>query len=228
VQLLSCAIPVVVAFSFVGCGPKVVSNPKSEAEISFYSGTDPVAVGSALSVMVTWSGWCHRPSIGVEGGDNDGEMPCNPVAHTVAFRCEDDACTWKSTGSTGYQLVPTKPGIVHAFAIVTATASGIARTYPLDPIEVVVPDAARMGCSHMGDSMLVSIELTNAGRAVQASAPSLDVNGASCTYNTPLAVDQLSAPMTSLDYMCPGTPREARAEISTPSYQLRVAATCAI
>lgn len=213
--------------ALAACGPKVLSQPAADADITFYAGTDPVAVGSALPVMVTWDGWCEQPSIGVEGGGGVGAGPCKAVPHTVSFRCDDDACRWRATGGTGYQVIVTRPGALRGFAIVTPTGGGGPRSYPLAPVEVVVPDVAAMSCAVLGDHLAVTIELSHTGRAVQASAPTLTVNGARCTYNAPLAAGELSAPMTSLDYTCDGAPTDIKAEVMTDAYRLLTSATCA-
>lgn len=213
--------------TLAACGPKVVSKPAADADVVFYAGSEPVAVGSALAVMVTWHGWCEQPSIGVEGGGGAGAGPCEAVPHTVSFRCDDDACRWRATSATGYQVIVSRPGALRGFAIVTPTRGGGPRTYPLAPVEVVEPDAAAMSCAVMGDHLAVTIALSHGGRPVQASAPTLTVNGARCTYDAPLAAGELSAPMTSLSYTCDGTPADIKAEVMNDAYRLVTSATCA-
>lgn len=209
-----------------GCGPKVTSPPGSDPDIVVYAGTEPVAVGSAISVSVWWHGWCEQPSIGVEGGGGAGEGPCKSVAHTASFGCEADACTWSATARGGYQLVPTKAGTLKAFATVTPRG-GTAKTYPLKPIEVVVPDAVQMACTLFGDYSVVAIALTHGGKAVEASAPTLRVNDRKCTYRAPLEPGELSSPMTELDYTCDAADADARAQIEGPGYRFEATAPCA-
>jgi hypothetical protein len=212
-------LPTAALVAIAGCHSQhVVSPPKAEADVTFYGGVDPVTPGTALALMVTWTGWCEY----VEGGRLDGEnndYPCNPQAFTVGIACEEDACTWKQDSDDGWHITPTKPGVMKARVTVTAKKDGRAKTYPLDPVTVVVPTVAIAACEISGDKAFVDVALhygDGDGQIVDEPNATLAMkDGAPCDS------------MTGLKWLCPvDAPSTASFVVSAPSYTLSATAAC--
>jgi hypothetical protein len=212
----------------VGCGSKqyVVSQPKAEATLYAHvakSVADPngpqfpiVTPGTPVSLMLTWSGWCKYQKEDPPGGGNNG-YPCNRVEFDAAIDCAGTTCTLKRNSHDGFEVIPTKVGVLKATVKVTAK-NGDAKVLPLDPIEVVVPTSATAECFiSMYDPTRanVRVSLLYQDKILQQRDASLKLKGgAACTgYGG--------------RYECPvGSSGPASFELTTPHGTFDASASC--
>jgi len=210
---------IMVALLLASCGGGVVTPAKPAADVSFFAGDDIYAVGAPIPVMVTWNAWCGN-SIRIDSGADS--HPCNTVPHKVSVHCENDACTLKDTGDTGYQIIPTKPGLLKATLTVTATETGKRKDYPLKPVQVVLPTTPNVRCQIAPPSYEnkvfaeVVVELKSGDKWVKTGETNMRINGRTC---------ELGASM--YNFSCPlAKPSDVTFEFIAPGFKLNLAAHC--
>src|SRR5688572_18689114 len=147
--------------ALVACGPKVLRSPSATPDISAWAkwdpttetGQRPVTVGTPLSFMVDWHGWCQHDGSAprITAGGND-EYPCEFVDHVVKVTCANDACTVRPTDSSyAYEIIPTKAGELHATVTVTKKGGSTSKQFQLEPVSIVIPNAVTSECHEAFD-----------------------------------------------------------------------------
>jgi hypothetical protein len=209
----------------VGCGGRqhVVSKPTAEATLYAHvakSAADPdgpqfpiVTPGTPISLMLTWTGWCkYDPP-----GDGDNDHPCNRVEFDAAIDCAGTTCTLKRNSHDGFELIPTKVGVLKATVKVTAK-NGEAKVLPLERIDVVLPTSATGECliSTLDPSRAqVRVSLLYQDKILEQRNTSLKLKGgAACTE-------------FGGGFECPvGSKGPASFELTTPNGTFDVSTSC--